>query len=87
MDTKKCYNEIELRAQNAGTILGFIVSTIGRAYVIEWRERFFTLTSYNLKLESTIFVIRNCASDEWIPEADPVVIYVCGVGSAHNAAT
>ena len=31
MDTKKCYNEIGLHAQNAGIILGLIVSTIGRA--------------------------------------------------------
>lgn len=69
-------DEIGVCAQRVDTILGLIVNTVGKAYVMWKREgEFQTLISYYLciltlvlKLEVTIFLICNCFLDEIIPD-------------------
>jgi hypothetical protein len=34
-----CYNEIGLHADDLDIIMGAVIDTIGRMYVITWRER------------------------------------------------
>ena len=67
-DKDSCYDDIELCAQDILTILGSILNiTIGRAFVITWRERklhFDILKVFHLdfdfNFEMTIYINRNC---------------------------
>lgn len=74
------------------TIWGSLINMFGRAYAIVSREwEFSRSTSCNfclstpvLKLETTIFVIWNCSSNDNTSWFDPTGNIVQGVGSAHN---
>ena len=41
-----CSDEIDLRAQNKDTILGSVLNSIGRAYVIASRERKISILTF-----------------------------------------
>jgi hypothetical protein len=74
------HNEIKLCAQNVVTILGSIVSTIGRAHTIieRYQSLHFGPLHLNLilKLENIIFLIHRNS------QSDPTAESVCGVRSA-----
>jgi hypothetical protein len=81
-----CYDENGLCAQ--------IWASLSLLCSFEENENLhFVLLIYNLDmistfivgLETTVVTIHNCQWDETIPElVDPMVGFVCGVGSSHN---
>ena len=66
------------------------VTVLGRLMRLK-RKIIFTLISYyfcsskpGLKLDSTIFVIRNHSVDWTIPDPIQRSIFLCGIGNVHN---
>ena len=53
-----CYDGVKLCVQNEVSILGSLVETIGRVYVITYRERILTLTSYNFCISTPILKLE-----------------------------
>ena len=94
LQSHTCCNEFRICPQNTLPILGSIIDTIGRAYVITWIKReIFTLTASsfcNLNSDFWNLEITNCMIhckmlSRWDNiQFNPMVKIVFGVGSAHN---